>query len=240
MSLFVIADLHLSTLDSTNKSMEVFGTKWANYTKRLEVAWKSIVTEKDTVIVPGDISWALTLEEAESDLRFLDQLPGKKILLKGNHDFWWTTMSKLQRFLEEKNLNTLFFLHNNAYVIENYVVCGSRGWYHDSDADGAKQANASYEKIVLRECVRLSLSLKEGEKLMQNSEIALTPVCFLHFPPLWGEKTCQPILDVLKEQNVKNCYFGHIHGANPTTFEKDDIHFTLVAADALGFAPKLI
>ena len=240
MSLFVIADLHLSTLDSTNKSMEVFGPKWANYTQRLEVAWKSIVTEKDTVIVPGDISWALTLEEAESDLRFLDQLPGKKILLKGNHDFWWTTMSKLQRFLDEKNLHTLLFLHNNAYVINDYVICGSRGWYHDSDIDGAKQANASYEKIVLRECVRLSLSLKEAVKLIEQSETSLTPVCFLHFPPHWSEKTCQPILDVLKEYDVKYCYFGHIHGAEPTSFEKDDIHFTLVAADALGFTPKLI
>lgn len=240
MSLFVIADLHLSTLDSTNKSMEVFGPRWADYTARLETAWKNIVSQNDTVIVAGDISWALTLEEAETDLRFLDRLPGRKILLKGNHDFWWTTNAKLYAFLEKHNIQSLTFLHNNAFIVDNYLIVGTRGWYHDSDADGAKQANAPYEKIAARECGRLTLSLEAGKKLMNESDTQLTPLCFLHFPPYWCEKMCEPIFEVLKKYQIKHCYFGHIHGAAPTHFVLDDIQFTLVAADALGFVPKLI
>ena len=240
MSLFAIADLHLSTLDSTNKSMEVFGQKWADYTHRLEQAWRKLITDNDTVVVAGDISWALTLEEAESDLRFLDNLPGNKILLKGNHDFWWSTNSKLKAFIEKNNFRTLSFLHNNAFSVDGFLICGSRGWYHDSDAEGAKQANAPYDKIVARECIRLSLSFEEGKKAEQASSLPLTPVCFLHFPPHWCEKTCQPILDTLTQYNVNTCYFGHIHGASPVSFDKEGIQFSLIAADALSFTPKLI
>ena len=240
MSLFAIADLHLSTLDTTNKSMEVFGPKWSNYTSRLEEAWRNIVTDNDTVVIAGDISWALTLEEAESDLRFIHELPGQKILLKGNHDFWWSTNSKLKAFIEKHNFNSLHFLHNNAFVVGQHLIFGTRSWYHDKDAEGAKLANASYEKIVARECVRLALSIEEAKKLQKESAVQLFPVCFLHFPPSWGDKSCEPILELLQNHNVKNCYFGHIHGAAPAQFNINDAVFKLIAADALGFVPSLI
>jgi len=240
MSLFVIADLHLSTLESTNKSMEVFGAKWADYVNRLETSWRKLVGQDDTVVVAGDISWALTLEEAKSDLCFLDNLPGKKILLKGNHDFWWSTASKLNAYIAQHDFKTLHFLHNNAYIADQYLIMGTRGWYHDSDADGAKQANAQYDKIVARECVRLALSVEAGQQLQAKQDKPLIPLCFLHFPPYWCEKSCLPMLEAMKQLNIKTCYFGHIHGACPTQFEKEGIQFTLVAADALGFVPKLI
>ncbi|MBO5788541.1 MAG: metallophosphoesterase [Clostridia bacterium] len=240
MSVFVISDLHLSTLDSTNKSMEVFGQRWADYTNRLEQAWRRLVDEHDTVIIAGDISWALTLEEATSDLLFIESLPGQKILIKGNHDFWWQTASKLQAFCARHHLDSLHFLHNNAFLVEDFVICGSRGWYHDSDAEGAKQALADYDKIVNRECIRLKLSLDQAHALAEEAVCPKEMICFLHFPPIWCEKECAPILSVLKEYGVDRLYFGHIHGAVPTTFTHENIEMTLTAADALGFVPKLI
>ena len=126
MSIFVLADLHLSTDSKTNKSMEVFGARWQDYMTKIEKNWNAVVGENDTVIVPGDISWATRLEDAESDLRFLNSLNGKKLIGKGNHDFWWSTASKLNVFFEQNNFNTIKLLHNNAHIVENFVICGSR------------------------------------------------------------------------------------------------------------------
>ena len=146
MSLYAIADLHLSTLKSTDKSMEVFGRSWADYMKRIENNWRRLVTDEDTVIVPGDISWALSLEESESDFRFLEALPGKKILGKGNHDFWWCTMRKHEKFFADKGIKSISFLFNNAHVVENFIVAGTRGWYNDEDARNAPD-NADFLKL---------------------------------------------------------------------------------------------
>ena len=240
MSIFTIADLHLSTLEATNKSMEVFGNRWTDYTKRLEANWRRLVSDEDTVIIPGDISWALSLSEAGSDLKFLDSLPGKKILGKGNHDFWWCTMKKHEEFFRAHEINTISFLFNNAYVVENYIIAGTRGWYHDEDA-GNQPDNADFEKLTNREALRLRTSLMEAVRLKQDfpeNEI----IVFTHFPPFWNGKASENIISILNEFKVKRLYFGHIHGnyTVPPKFEYSGIEMSIVSADYLAFVPKII
>lgn len=238
MSLFVIADLHLATADS-QKSMEVFGKRWNNYIERLKSNWNKIVGENDTVIVPGDISWGLTVGDAKSDLLWLDSLPGKKILLKGNHDFWWSTVAKLNAFFEEHNISSISILNNNAVEIEDKIIAGSRGWFTDRSMQNAEE-NVDYDKIVNREAIRLEMSLNAAQKLKGDSDKEI--IAFLHFPPVWGEFVCGPINDVLKKHNIKNCYFGHIHGnyTQPDSFKYEEIQYHLISADFLDFLPRIL
>ena len=149
MSLYVISDLHLSTNTVTNKSMEKFGTKWKDYHQKLEKYFKAIINEDDTIVIPGDISWAMTLEEAKNDFKFLDSLPGTKIIGKGNHDFWWTTATKINTFFEENDIKTIKLLHNNAYLLEDCIICGSRGWFYD-EKQQKTVGDVDYEKIVAK------------------------------------------------------------------------------------------
>ena len=240
MSIFTIADLHLSTLEATNKSMEVFGNRWTDYTRRLENNWKRLVTDEDTVIIPGDISWALSLSEAYSDLKFLDSLPGKKILGKGNHDFWWCTMKKHEEFFAASEIKTVSFLYNNAHAVEKYIIAGTRGWYHDEDS-GNQPDNADFEKLTNREALRLRTSLNEAKKLKEiypENEI----IVFTHFPPFWNGKASENIISILSEFEIKRLYFGHIHGnyTVPPSFEYNGIEMSIVSADYLAFTPKII
>ena len=240
MSIFAIADLHLSTLDSTNKSMEVFGRRWTGYTEKLKSNWQRLVTAEDTVIIPGDISWALTLEEARSDLLFLDSLPGKKILGKGNHDFWWCTMKKHKEFFEKNSIQTISFLYNNAYETENFIIAGTRGWYHDEDASNVPD-NTDFEKLTKREALRLKTSLNEALKIKEVSPDKEILV-FMHFPPFWSGKESESIVQLLKEYGITRVYYGHIHG-NYTVepkFIHDGIEMNIISADYLGFIPKII
>ncbi len=239
-ALYTIADLHLSTLAETNKSMEIFGRSWADYMSRIESNWRRLISDGDTVVVPGDISWALSLEEAASDLKFLDSLPGKKILGKGNHDFWWCTMKKHYAFFESLGINTISFLFNNAHEVENYIVAGTRGWYNDSDAVNAPD-NADFEKLINRESLRLKMSLSEAMKLKESApdkEI----VVFMHFPPFWNGKASEELMHILKEYGIKKVYYGHIHGnyTVPQTFVHDGIEMSIVSADYLKFVPKIV
>lgn len=236
MSLYVMADLHLSLSEGTDKSMEVFGPSWANYTERIKRNWEAVVNDDDTVVVPGDISWALKLEEALDDLKFLDKLPGKKIIGKGNHDFWWSTAGKIEKIFADNGIKTIRLLHNNAYRLDDCIVCGTRGWFYDEKQQNTV-SETDFEKIVRRESARLEISLKAAEELQGN--IKLPVLVFLHFPPVWSGLVCDPILDILKKYNIKHCYFGHIHGVYNVkrTFEYDGISFTLTAADYLKFAP---
>ena len=240
MSIFAIADLHLSTLDSTNKSMEVFGRRWTGYTEKLKSNWQRLVTDEDTVIIPGDISWALTLEEARSDLLFLDSLPGKKILGKGNHDFWWCTMKKHFEFFEKNAISTISFLYNNAYETDNFIIAGTRGWYHDQDASNVPD-NTDFEKLTKRETLRLRASLNEALKIKDtcpHKEILV----FTHFPPFWNGKESESIVRLLKEYGISRVYYGHIHG-NYTVepkFVHSGIEMNIISADYLGFIPKII
>ena len=240
MSLYVISDLHLSTNEVTNKSMEKFGTKWRDYHQKLEKNFRAIVNEDDFVVIPGDISWAMTLEEAESDFKFLDSLPGIKIIVKGNHDFWWSTASKINAFFEENEIKSIKLLHNNAYLLDDCIVCGSRGWFYDQKQQKTV-GDVDYEKIVAREAQRLEISIKAA--IAHKEEHPDLPILvFLHFPPVYMDFVCEPIVNILKKYEIENCYYGHIHNNYSISrqFTYDSITFTMVAADYLNFAPMPI
>lgn len=220
--------------------MEVFGRRWADYTNRLKRSWCHLITDADTVIIPGDVSWALSLEESLSDLKFIDSLPGRKIIGKGNHDFWWCTMRKHREFFEKNGISTIDFLYNNAYAVEDFIIAGTRGWFHDEDATGVPD-NSDFKKLVLREEGRLRLSLNEATRLKcehPDKEI----VVFTHFPPFWCGKAAENIMATLTEFNISRVYFGHIHGnyTAPPSFEQDGIKMHLVSADYLEFIPKIV
>ncbi len=236
MSVYVIADLHLSTNEQTNKSMEKFGSRWQNYTEKINKNWRAVITDDDTVVIPGDISWALRLEEAREDLAFLDSLPGKKLIGKGNHDFWWTTAAKMNAFFADNNFSTIEILYNNAFVVDDMIIAGTRGWFIDE-----KQQNTvgevDYDKIINRENMRLGMSLDAAAKLREESGLPI--VAFLHFPPVWSDFVCRDIVDLLHKYDVKYCYFGHIHGTYyvPRSFEFEGIQMTLCSADFINFSP---
>ena len=239
MSLYVMADLHLSS-DGT-KSMEIFGPRWTDYMNKIRRNWSAVITDDDTVIVPGDVSWALKLEDARDDLLFLDSLPGKKLVGKGNHDFWWMTATKMHKMMEENGITTIDFLYNNAYLFEDCIVCGTRGWFVEENQQHTV-GNADYLRIVNREVIRLRLSLDAAVKLREESGKDLPILVFLHFPPVWNGFVCREIVDVLHEYEIKTCYFGHIHGAYsmPRMQVFEGIEMVLTAADALNFAPMPI
>lgn len=237
MSIFSIADLHLS--GSVEKPMDIFGCRWRDHTAKIQKNWCNIVGPDDSVIVPGDISWALTLEEALADLKFIDALPGTKYIGKGNHDFWWSSMAKMTAYLEENGISSIRFLYNNAYEIEGYIVCGSRGWYVEEKYQKTKD-EVDYQKIVNREALRLDMSLSEGERLRAERD-DMQLLCYLHFPPVYGSFVCQEIVDVMKKHGVRSCYFGHIHGKYdvPRHFTYEEIGFTMISADFLNFVPMI-
>lgn len=225
MALFTISDLHLSF--SSDKPMDVF-YGWQNYVEKLKTNWYRTVCNEDTVVIPGDVSWALKTEEAFEDLRFLDCLPGKKILLKGNHDLWWATAKKLDEFFIKSNFKTISILYNNCIVTEGFAVCGSRGWSFDSGEQN--------KKIILREAGRLEMSLKAA------AETGFEPIVFLHYPPVCVDYYSEEIMEVLKKYGIKTVYHGHIHGSglHRTVKEYDNIQFKLVSCDCIDFTPYKI
>ena len=226
MALYAIGDLHLSL--TADKSMEVVGPAWANDVDRIAEGL-SILTEEDTLILAGDTSWGIDLAEAEADFRFLDQFPGKKYLIKGNHDYWWCTAAKLRRFFEEKGIRSLDILHNTCAIYGDHALCGTRGWFLEEDQ---KPHDA---KVLNREVGRLETSLKAAQG---------RPIwCFLHYPPLYQGYQCPEILEVLEAYHVERCCYGHLHG--PTIKrrmegKRGETEFSLISADYLGFAPKKI
>lgn len=227
MSLFVIGDPHLSF--SVDKPMDVF-RGWTDYTDRLRDNWNNVVTSEDSVVVAGDISWAMNFEEAKKDFEFLNSLNGTKYIIKGNHDYWWNTMSKMTKFLQENKFDTIRIIHNNAYKVEGFSIAGTRGWFYD-DSQG------DVNKVILREAGRLKASLQAAEKL--GGEM----IVFLHYPPLNELQRCDELLDVIKQFPVKRCFFGHLHGFVAPGCAKitdGDIEFKLISADYLQFVPKLI
>ncbi len=233
MSLFAIADLHLS--HTTDKPMDIFGPAWENHVSRLREEWQSNVLPSDTVVVAGDISWGMRPADTVLDFEFLESLNGRKIILKGNHDFWWSTMKKMTEFRDSLGANSIDFLFNNAYRAEGSIICGTRGWlvadnYGDDD-----------KKIVLREAERLRTSILAGKKLQQETpdhEILV----FLHYPPAFAGQKCEPICDVIKEYNIKKVFYGHLHGAvkQKITHQIAGADLRLIAADQVGFVPQKI
>ena len=239
MSLFVISDLHLDVL-TNEKSMEIFGDKWKDYTQKIYKNWTRIITDDDVVVIPGDISWALNLENSVYDLKWIDALPGKKIIMKGNHDFWWSTLTKMKRFFEENNISTIDILHNNSIETENYILAGSRGWFVDKSVQPAKSLIADYEKILNREKIHLRMSLEEAKKMQLSSDKEI--LVFFHFPPIWNGFECIEIIDILKEYQIEHVFFGHIHGSYnvSSSFEYDGIKFKMVSADFVDFIPQIV
>ncbi len=236
MSLFVLSDTHLSL--GADKPMDVFGRRWEGYVSKIEQNWRKVVSEKDTVVISGDVSWGMTLEQALPDLLFLDSLPGRKIIGRGNHDYWWTTLSKMRDFFSANGLSTLFPLYNNAYYEQGFLICGSRGWFID---EKGAPPGVDYAKIVSRETIRLGLSFDAAEKLAPAGSDP-EKLVFLHFPPLFGDFECPEILALLSEKRVSRCFFGHIHGAYdlPPSFSRDGTSFILTSADYLDFLPMRI
>lgn len=239
MSLFVIADLHLDTL-TNQKSMEIFGNKWQGYLEKIKNNWTKVVSENDTVIIPGDISWALATEDSIADLKWIDSLPGRKIIMKGNHDFWWSTLSKLKSIFEQNQITSINILYNNAIEVENYILAGSRGWFVDKSQQNAKMQNVDHEKIINREVIRLKLSLDAAKKLQETNGKEI--IAFFHFPPIWGDFECKEILDLLVQYNISRCYFGHIHGCynQNSLLVWNNIEFRIISADFIDFIPRLI
>lgn len=224
MALFAIADTHLSL--STDKSMNVF-SGWDDYVERLENHWRELITDDDTVVIAGDISWGMNLEQAKQDFAFLDTLPGKKLILKGNHDYWWTTRRKMDRFFEENGWDTLRIVHNDCVVVDEYAVCGTRGWFFDAEEDADKL-------VLMREAGRLRTSIRAAK------ETGKKPIVFLHYPPRYADQICEEILDVLHEERITHCYYGHIHSNGirlAVQGEVEGIHYRLISADALRFCP---
>jgi predicted phosphohydrolase len=237
MSVYTIADLHLPGKEGDNKSMEIFGSRWIGCVNKLINNWSAIVSNDDTVVIPGDISWAMTLEDATEDFKLLNDLPGTKIIGKGNHDFWWATASKMNKFFEQNKFDTLKILYNNSYVIENLVICGSRGWFSD-EANQKTVGEVDWTKIIDRETARLKLSLES----VPAEHRGLQKLVFLHFPPVWNSSVSTDIISLMKEHGVERCYYGHIHGVynSDAVFIYDGIRFEMISADYLSFCPRKI
>ena len=226
MALFVLGDPHLSL--GASKPMDIF-PGWNDYVERLEKNWRKLIRPEDTIVLAGDISWAMRLTDTRKDFAFLQQLPGQKIIMKGNHDYWWATAAKFRAFCEANGFTTLELLHNNCFFFGEYAVCGTRGWFLD------EEQNPHNAKVLNRELLRLETSLKAaGEK----------PIfCFLHYPPLYQGYQCPEILRLLREYGVKVCCYGHLHGPSHRRAlqgERGGTSFFMVSGDYLGFHPKKI
>ena len=228
MSIYVIGDLHLSF--AVDKPMDIFGDNWENHAEKIRKNWIEKVKIEDTVILPGDFSWATYLEESKADFEYLNALPGKKILSKGNHDYWWTTVSKMKSFLEECNFKNIDFLHNNSFLIENKIITGTKGWV-------TNLKNKENIKILKRENIRLDFSINDGiKKYGADKEI----IVFMHYPPFYKETVSEEFdfVKTLHKYNVKRCYYGHLHGNSHKEAIEGNINgieYKLVSSDFLNF-----
>ena len=227
MALYAIGDLHLGF--QADKPMDIFGGPWTNHVEKLKQGF-SQVTPEDTTVLLGDLSWALDLKGAEEDFAWISQIPGRKIILKGNHDYWWSTASKFYRFCQDNGFSDLNILNNNCYTYEGWAICGTRGWFYEEERDGAHD-----EKVMKREILRLEASLKAAGDLPK--------LVFLHYPPVYKGYCCEEELELLHRYDVRYCYYGHLHGASQGLAIEglyDGITYKLVAADKLDFCPLRI
>ncbi len=265
MSIFAIADLHLSL--TSGKPMDVFGSSWENYVERLEEAWRSKIRPEDTVLIPGDISWGMTMDEALADFQFIESLPGTKILSKGNHDFWWNTNKKVEDFFAAHGMTSMKLLRNNGYIVENTLIAGTRGWLLPENPE----SKAEDEKIYLREVGRLERSLQDSIRMYEESlaakELArgvpgepgcgdagtasedahaasvVRKVAMLHYPPIYDPERENGFTQTLEKYGFTLCLYGHLHGRGHLKAfngEKNGVEYRLIAADYLRFDPMEI
>ena len=229
MAIYTIGDLHLSF--NENKPMSIFGENWEGYEEKVKENWTKLVKEEDMVVLPGDFSWSMYLKDTYKDFEYLNNLPGKKLLLKGNHDYWWSTVNSMRNYRKENHFKNIDFIYNNAYEFENIIIVGTRGWAFGEDAES--------KRMLQREMARLELSIKNGiENYGENKEI----IAFLHYPPIINQNIqnneMNEFIRILKKYDIKKCYYGHLHGAaikEAVEGEYFGITFKLVSADAIQF-----
>lgn len=229
MALYAISDLHLPL--GVDKPMDVFGKNWENYVQRLKDNWINTVLPEDVVVLPGDFSWATYIQDAKADFDFLESLPGKKIILKGNHDYWWTTMNKMQEFLRGNGYESISILQNNSYDYNGISICGTRGWQTPQPTLSGED-----KKIYDREVQRLELSIKSAK---HPDKI----IVFLHFPPILKDYRENEIVELLNKYEIKECIFGHIHSSGVKNVVEgviDGIDYKLVSCDYREFKPVKI
>ncbi len=225
MAIYTIADLHLSF--NTNKPMDIFGQNWEKYEEKIKQDWILKVKQEDLVILPGDFSWAMYLEETKKDFEFINNLPGKKILLKGNHDYWWTTVTSMRKYIKDNNFNNIDFLYNNSYEYDDKIIVGTRGWNLSQEQEDIRLNN--------REIARFELSINSGiSNYGQDKEI----VAFMHYPPVCKNFIDTKYIEIMKKYNIKRCYYGHLHSISIKDAIEGNIQgieLKLVSADALDF-----
>ena len=224
MALYAIGDLHLCL--GNEKPMDIFGGAWVGYMEKLKNGL-SIIQPEDTVVLLGDLSWALDIGEAAADFAWINNIPGRKIILKGNHDYWWSTATKFYKFCEENGYSDQYILNNNHYEYDGWAICGTRGWFFEEDKCGTHD-----EKVFKRELLRLEASLQSAGDLNK--------IVFLHYPPKYKGYVCNEIIDLLKKYDVRRCFYGHLHGSTHNMAVEglwDGIDYRLVSADHLNFKP---
>lgn len=227
MALYAIGDLHLCL--GAPKPMDIFGGTWVGYMEKLKKGM-SVISPEDTTILLGDLSWGLGLEEAKADFAWIDRIPGRKIILKGNHDYWWSTTSKFYKFCNENGFSNQFILNNNHFEYDGWAICGTRGWFFEEDRSGQHD-----EKVFKRELIRLEASLQSAGDLPK--------MVFLHYPPRYKGYECTEIIELLKKYQVRRCFYGHLHGASHGLAIEglwDGIEYRLVSADRLNFQPLAV
>lgn len=229
MSLYVIGDLHLCFSDPS-KTMSIF-PGWEDYQEKIRKNWLETVAQEDTVVLAGDISWGMSMQQAVPDFRFINELPGEKIVLKGNHDYWWGTLRKMEDLLSTEGFTTIKILHNNHYAYGQYGICGTRGWVN-------MPGETQDEKVLRREVQRLETSIKSAV------DAGLEPLVFMHYPPIFASNFNYDILEILYRYKIKECWYGHVHGRSAhqlcVTNTYDDVNFHLISGDYLQFMPEKI
>ena len=236
MALFVMADLHLPL--GIDKPMDIFGNAWKNYVERIEENWQHVVCEEDIVVIPGDFSWATYLEESKKDFEFLNRLNGIKILIKGNHDSWWSTINKLNQFIVGNDFSDIHFMQNNTFLYKNIAICGSRGWLHP----GWDSFSAKDRKIFDREVLRMELSLKEAQAHINRGDADKIYV-FTHYPPTSVSGEENEMTSLFKSYGAEKVFYGHLHGVahkNAVSGSYGGTQYSLISADYLQFMPKKI
>ncbi len=227
MALYAIGDLHLCL--GADKPMDIFGGNWVGYMDKLRQGL-SIIGPEDTTVLLGDLSWALDLEGAKADFAFINAIPGRKIILKGNHDYWWSTATKFEKFCQDNGFSDMHILNNNHFFYDHIAICGTRGWFFEEEKSGQHD-----EKVFKRELLRLEASLKSAGESCK--------MVFLHYPPRYKGYECPEILELLVRYQVSACYYGHLHGASHGLALEglwDGVDFRLVSADRLGFKPLCV
>lgn len=225
MSIYAIGDLHLSFANP--KPMNIFGNNWNNHEEKIKLDWISKVKEEDTVVLPGDFSWAMNLKDTKKDFEYINNLPGRKIMSKGNHEYWWTTVTNIKKFLKENNFSNIDFLYNNSIEVEDKLICGTRGWNLNLESETSN-------KIITREEIRLENSIQNAINKNLDKEI----IVFMHYPPIIKQNLNTGFFKILKKYNIKRCYYAHLHGNSikeALNGVYDGIEFKLVSADGLDF-----